>query len=188
MREGLKEVAVFLDVFLVGHGEPLQPFDVTTEDGFITAITPSPSVRSSSPSPTSRSTSTIAARNLYLAPSLVDNHVHFSGWAINSVRLQLGDCQTAAQVFPELRAYIKAGTGGRRQEDWIVGHALKAGELPDIGDINRISLDKIEKHRAILLCEFFTLHFFVHSSLLPFSPRFGQSLQDCIRFTPTQKL
>lgn len=83
----------------------------------------------------------------YLAPSLIDNHVHFSMWALASRRLDLMDCTSASQVFARVRRWLSRP----HNEVWLVGQRMRVGGWRDIDILNRASLDALEMERPLVL-------------------------------------
>lgn len=95
----------------------------------------------------------------FLAPSLMDNHVHFKWWAMSESRTDLSACVSAAEVLEVMRRVLRrkrteegegarvrdggGDTGGRgkRRVDWVVGQHMRMSAWPDLPSLNRIALD-----------------------------------------------
>lgn len=83
----------------------------------------------------------------YVGPSLIDNHVHFSMWALASRRLDLMDCTSAAQVLDRVRKWLALP----HQETYLVGQRMRVGEWPDLDSMNRTTLDTLELECPLVL-------------------------------------
>lgn len=82
----------------------------------------------------------------FLAPSLVDNHVHFSMWTLASQRLDLMDCTSAAQVLARVRDWLALP----HDEPYLVGQRMRVGEWKDLDAMNRNSLDSLDSRPLVL--------------------------------------
>ncbi|BGP40577.1 hypothetical protein JCM10450v2_004575 [Rhodotorula kratochvilovae] len=92
------------------------------------------------------------AGETFLAPSLADNHTHFSSWALSAQRIDLYTALSAAEVLVRMRAWLPAGR--ERQHDpaqFLIGMRMRVGEWPDLQDMNRAALDTLEQDRPLAI-------------------------------------
>ncbi|RSH78665.1 uncharacterized protein EHS24_002394 [Apiotrichum porosum] len=91
----------------------------------------------------------LEGKQLWLSPSLVDWHTHFTMNAIASRRLDLSACTSAAQVLSTVKEALAAGThdeGGR-----LVGVNLRAAGWADAADLNRTALDALSDKPLVII-------------------------------------
>ncbi|GAA6053216.1 hypothetical protein JCM3770_000036 [Rhodotorula araucariae] len=92
------------------------------------------------------------AGETYLAPSLSDNHTHFASWALAAQRIDLYTALSAAEVIDRMAAWLP--TARERQPDpnqFLVGMRMRVAEWPDLADMNRTALDRIENERPLAI-------------------------------------
>lgn len=138
----------FFNARLVGQPQD-EAFTVQLDmsTGLISSITPSDlSARLPEPPKSAGAVHDLLGTQ-YLAPSLVDNHVHFSMWALASRRLDLMDCTSAVQVFDEVQQWLTLP----HDEVWLVGQRMRVGEWQDLATMSRTSLDALEMERPLVL-------------------------------------
>lgn len=148
-------------------------FDVLISQGTIVSIrlsTPSPQPTAS----ISASTETIDLGSKYfIAPSLVDHHVHFSAWTLNKSRLDLSTAKSAKQAVQLVKERLEQEEGQDEKEPFVArdfrvgespitvlvprvnalmsGTRVAIGEWPDIEDMTKETLDAISSERPIAL-------------------------------------
>ncbi|GAA5894223.1 amidohydrolase [Sporobolomyces salmoneus] len=139
-------VTVFVNARLVGFEDPRETYTVVVEGGKITTITPTSRAQEVPP----------AASNvydlhgqLYLAPSLIDAHTHFTSWTLSTRRLDLYHCKSSNEVLELVKPYVEEQA---KEEGlpFIVAHKMRVGEWEEGDSISRSSLDFTNKPLVIL--------------------------------------
>lgn len=85
---------------------------------------------------------------LYLSPSVIDNHTHFSSWALASARIDLYTARSAAEVLSRVKAWLPSQP---QTEGYLVGQRMRVGDWTDVAAMNRTSLDEIEPSRPLAI-------------------------------------
>ena len=98
----------------------------------------------------------------YLAPSLMDNHVHFKWWAMSESRTDLSTCNSAQEVLNTMKSVLE---GRKRERDassrnngiqargdsgedpvhleWVVGQHMRMANWTDLDLLNKSALDTL---------------------------------------------
>ena len=107
----------------------------------------------------------------YVAPSLMDNHVHFKWWALSESRIDLSGCKSAREVIETIqRVLAKEYIGSEAEKEgvrvterpgpverleevlgekkkptstWLVGQHMRMSDWPDLPDLTRSTLDAL---------------------------------------------
>ncbi|GAA6002722.1 hypothetical protein JCM10207_007644 [Rhodosporidiobolus poonsookiae] len=134
---------VFTNARLVGL-ETSQTYTVVVEDGLVASIEPS---SGSAVLPAGATVHDLASS--YLAPSVIDNHTHFSSWALVTRRLDLYTARSAAEVLERLGDWL-ATQSTEDDGTFLVGQRMRVGEWPDLALMTRESLDALEPNRPLV--------------------------------------
>ncbi|GAA5986054.1 hypothetical protein JCM5350_005514 [Sporobolomyces pararoseus] len=86
---------------------------------------------------------------LYLAPSLIDAHTHFTSWTLSTRRLDLYNCKSSAEVLELVKPYVEEQA---KEEGlpFIVAHKMRVGEWPEGDGMTRRLLDFTQEPLVIL--------------------------------------
>ncbi|GAA5858773.1 hypothetical protein JCM8547_004982 [Rhodosporidiobolus lusitaniae] len=88
----------------------------------------------------------------FLAPSLIDNHTHFSSWALASQRIDLYTATSASEVLSRVAAWLPTQKVGFNDDGlFLVGQRMRVGAWPDLPSMNREALDKLEPTRPLAI-------------------------------------
>jgi predicted amidohydrolase YtcJ len=109
----------------------------------------------------------------YVAPSLMDNHVHFKWWALSESRIDLSSCKSAREVIQTIQRVLAKEYLGSEAEDqglgmqergpdpverqeevsgekkkkptttWLVGQHMRMSDWPDLPSLTRSTLDAL---------------------------------------------
>ncbi|GAA6016676.1 hypothetical protein JCM11491_000203 [Sporobolomyces phaffii] len=135
----------FINARLVGRGSVEGTFTVVIGPaGTVSSIEPS----SHAQAPASDSVVHDLGGTLYLGPSLVDFHTHFTSWTLSTRRLDLYACKSSAEVLERVVPYVEA----QRTEGlpFIVAHKMRVGEWPAGDALSRADLDFTREPLVIL--------------------------------------
>lgn len=83
--------------------------------------------------------------------SLVDHHTHFSMNALSSHRLDLQKCRSAAEVVKAVTEALSDPRFDEKIELNFVGVNMRTADWPDLGDMNRSTLDAITSRPVFLI-------------------------------------
>ncbi|GAA3339568.1 amidohydrolase family protein [Curtobacterium pusillum] len=97
------------------------PSDVAVVDGRIAAIAPAGTL-----DPADADTEVVEAAGAWLAPGLVDHHVHFDQWALVRRRVDVSACDSAEATAGLLGQVARTGVADRV----LVGHGYRDGMWP----------------------------------------------------------
>lgn len=97
------------------------PADVRVLDGRVTEIAPTGTLDPSGPD-----TDVVETGGAWLAPGLVDHHVHFDQWALVRRRVDVSGCDSAEATAALLAAVARTSAADRA----LVGHGYRDGLWP----------------------------------------------------------
>ncbi|KAJ3097781.1 hypothetical protein HK100_005257, partial [Physocladia obscura] len=86
-------------------------------------------------------------RGNFLAPSLVDHHVHSAAWTHHTRRLDLSNQASAAGVLQVVAERLLGESGS----ETLVGCGFRVGAWPDLEALNLFNLDRIAANRPVAL-------------------------------------
>ncbi|GAA5827294.1 hypothetical protein JCM11251_001209 [Rhodosporidiobolus azoricus] len=134
---------VFKNALLVGF-DASQTFTVVVRDGSIASID---STSAYVNVPDDAVVHDLAG-SFWLAPSVIDNHTHFSTWALAAKRIDLYTARSAAEVLARVGAWLPSQVDDGQ---FVVGQRMRVGEWPDLPLMNRESLDQLEPTRPLVI-------------------------------------
>ncbi|BGP12396.1 hypothetical protein JCM10213_001999 [Rhodosporidiobolus nylandii] len=133
----------FTNALLVGSSSS-KTYTVVVRDGFVESIEPT----GVAPAVLGGAQVWDLAGKLYLAPSLIDNHTHFSSWALASRRIDLYTAESAAEVLSRVKAWLPSQPNDGL---YLVGQRMRVGSWPDLEQMNRLALDEVEPQRPLVI-------------------------------------
>ncbi|KAK4051916.1 hypothetical protein OIV83_002621 [Microbotryomycetes sp. JL201] len=146
----MTEKTTFINARLVDAPSD-ETFTVTVENGMVSLIEPS-----SKRSVPGGNMVDLQSR-LYIAPSLVDAHTHFSAWTLNLSRPSLADAVSARHAIGIMKQAIQADPDTRNTTP-IVGRDFRVGKWPDIEEMTKENLDAIAAPERPVVCISGDLH------------------------------
>ncbi|ORY88870.1 putative hydrolase [Leucosporidium creatinivorum] len=137
----------FINALLVDR--PGSTYTVHISAGIVQSILPS---NSPSPARTPAESEIIDLDGrFYLGPSLVDAHVHFTSWTLNSSRPDLSSATSAREAIRLMEEAATKDRGGGETTAPLVGRDYRVGKWPDIKEMTKENLDHIAPHRPVIL-------------------------------------
>jgi hypothetical protein len=139
----------FVNARLVGSQDTEGTYTVVVSgEGQIESIQPSTSSQAQSAHASTSKVHDLKGQ-LYLAPSLLDAHTHFTSWTLSTRRLDLYDCKSSAEVLKLLKPYVEQQA---KEEGlpFIVAHKMRVGEWPEGDEMTRQLLDFTAEPLVIL--------------------------------------
>jgi predicted amidohydrolase YtcJ len=97
------------------------PADIRIVDGRVTEVAPAGTLDAAGPD-----TDVLEAAGAWLAPGLVDHHVHFDQWALVRRRVDVSGCDSAEATADLLAEVARTGTVDRV----LIGHGYRDGMWP----------------------------------------------------------
>ena len=97
------------------------PADVRIVDGRVTEVAPAGTLDAAGPD-----TDVLEAAGAWLAPGLVDHHVHFDQWALVRRRVDVSGCDSAEATADLLAEVARTGVADRV----LIGHGYRDGMWP----------------------------------------------------------
>jgi len=112
----------FINARLVGSSNPTETYTVVVDaGGTISSI--ETTARAAEPSKESKVHD--LRGELYLAPSLVDFHTHFTSFTLSTRRLDLYECRSLDEVVAQVKPYVEEDS--QRDVPFIVAHKMRGG-------------------------------------------------------------
>ncbi|GAA5913723.1 hypothetical protein JCM6882_002326 [Rhodosporidiobolus microsporus] len=140
----------FLNARLVGRHAALT-FTVAVQDGVVRSIEEDGAGAGASSG--SEGAPTVDLKGSYLAPSVIDNHTHFSSWALASQRIDLYTAESASEVLSRVSSWLLTQPPASDDDDgqYLVGQRMRVGTWPDLALMTRLALDALAPQRPLVL-------------------------------------
>lgn len=136
----------FINSRLVGTPDPAETYTVVVDGGgTISSIEKT----AKAAEPSKESNIYDLRGELYIAPSLVDFHTHFTSFTLSTRRLDLYECRSLAEVVAQVKPYVEEAS--QRDVPFITAFKMRVAEWPEEDKMTREELDNITTTRPLVI-------------------------------------